>query len=114
MYYHDLTILARAAALLKKNGDAAALPSPGRGPFAMPSIERLFNPEKNLLRLRDANRRQRSSKSAQPGSVRPEDETAMRSALRHRKAIPLALGMVDPDRVEAVFDNLIADVAKRE
>ena len=30
------------------------------------------------------------------------------------QAIPLALGMVDPDRVKAVFDNLIAEVAKQE
>jgi len=81
IYYHDLAILARAAALLGKDRDALELAAQAN------DVRNAFN---RTFFKTDTNQYATGSQAS--------------------NAMPLALGLVEPDRTGAVIENLVADV----
>ena len=112
IYYHDATILARTAALLGKPDDAkhyAVLAKEIRKAFN----HAFFNSKTNWYA---------SGTPVVPNEVRTEWNRALFDPTTNQytcpsqasQALPLALGLVEPDRVEAVFANLVAEVGQHE
>ena len=108
IYFHDVSILAQAAELLGKPQEArayAALAEDIRRAFN----RALFNPETNLYAC---------GTKVVPHEVRHDYNRALFDPATDRyvggsqtsQAMPLALGMVDSDRAEAVLANLVAMV----
>lgn len=112
IYYQDATIMARVAALLGR-GDVA-----GRYSALADEIRESFN----RVFLNTKTNQYVAGMPIVPHEVRNEfnrdlcDENTGRYAFGSQasQAIPLALGLVEPDRVEAVFAHLVADVGKQE
>jgi hypothetical protein len=112
IYYHDTMILARTAGLLEKPGDArqyAALAEEIRNAFN----RALFNPQTNQYV---------AGMRIVPNEVRHQFNGGLLDAKTDRytsgsqtsQAMPLALGLVEPDRADAVFENLVSEIRKRE
>lgn len=111
-YYWNVATLAEAATILDRPDDAkkyTALAEKIRQVFN----RAFFNPKTNWYA---------SGTSIVPGEVRTEWNRALfnpptnqyASPSQVSQAVPLVLGLVEPDRVEAVLANLVKDVGKRE
>lgn len=112
IYYYDVTILAQIAAILGKPDDArqyTALAEEIRQAFN----RAFFNPKTNWYA---------SGTPIVPNEVQTEWNRALfdpttnqyASPSQTSQALPLALGLVEPDRVEAVFANLLTKVGQHE
>jgi alpha-L-rhamnosidase len=112
IYYHAATILARSAAILGKVDEAkryTKLAQEIRNAFN----RTFFDSNSNLYA---------SGSQIAPNEVRNEYNAALFDTNSNRyvggsqvsQAIPLALGLVEPDRIEAVFANLVKNVQRQE
>ena len=112
IYYYDATILGQIATILDKPNDAkryAALAEEIRTAFN----RAFFNPKTNWYA---------SGTSIVPNEVRTEWNRSLFDPKTNQytdpsqasQALPLALGLVEPDRIKPVFANLVAEVARHE
>ncbi|MFH1006247.1 MAG: family 78 glycoside hydrolase catalytic domain [Candidatus Latescibacterota bacterium] len=112
IYYYDTAILAKVAAILGKPDDAQqyeARAEAVRGAFN----HKLFNPRTN---------RYASGTEVVANEVRHDYNRALFDPETNEyvggsqvsQAMPLALGLVEPDRAEAVFANLVAILQEQE
>lgn len=112
IYYYDVTILARTAAILNKRDEAE------RYRTLAENIRRdfnrmLFNPKTNQYAGGTPAAPHELRHDYNRGLFDPETNE-YRGASQVSQAIPLALGLVDPDRADAVFENLLLDLQKQE
>lgn len=111
-YYYDATILAQIAAILDKPDDAKRYAALAQG-IRQAFNRAFFNPKTNWYA---------SGTPIVPNEVRTEWNRALFDPKTNQyatpsqtsQALPLALGLVDPDRAEAVFANLVTEVGQRE
>ena len=112
IYYLDTSIIARSAALLEKHDDA------GRYSAIAEDIRNAFN---NAFLNLDTMQYGVGTKVV-PNELRHDFNSDLfdpvtglyRGGSQVSQAMPLALGMVEPDLAEAVLANLIDDVQKQE
>ena len=112
MYYQDVKILASTAELLEKTEDSQRYESLAEK-IRQAFNQAYFNPETNqyvagmpIVPHEILNPSNRDLCASKTGRYPFTSQASL--------AIPLALGMVDPNRVEAVFDNLVTEVGKHE
>jgi hypothetical protein len=112
IYYYDTIILSRVAALLEKTDEARQYTAQAET-IRKAFNHALFNPEANLYAY---------GTKVVPHELRHDYNRALFDPVTNQyvggsqasQAMPLVLGMVEPDRVEAVFANLVSIVQKHK